>query len=74
MKNTKSSFRGVQREYNSLVAAWGREIANEIMVKRARSAGSSIPNKATKKGKKKINILDAHWLRAGGSFENGKKR
>lgn len=57
---------GVQRIYDRLVKQWGRELANEIMLKRA----SRIPLK--KKGKKAVARTWSPVLP--GSFENGKRR
>jgi len=55
---------GIQKKYDKLVRQWGRELANEIMTKRA----SRMP---TRKGKKHGGggspILP-------GSFESGKRR
>ena len=51
--------------YEKLVQKWGRELANEIMAKRASKTGLK---KGTKSGKRKWSPV------LPGSFENGKKR
>lgn len=68
---------GVQRYYEKLVKRWGREIANEIFSKRSSTEPLQFSKKQSgaKKAKKvRIDALDAHWARAAGSFENGRKR
>lgn len=58
---------GVQRIYDRLVKQWGRELANEIMLKRS----SRIP--FAKRGKK--TGASRRWSPVvPGSFENGKRR
>ena len=55
---------GIQKKYENLVKAWGRELANEIMAKRA-------SKRPVKKGKNK----GLRWSPViSGSFESGKKR
>jgi len=55
---------GVQKKYDALVKEWGRELANEIMAKRA-------SKRPAKKGKSK----GQHWSPVlPGSFESGKHR
>lgn len=67
----KKRSRGVQAEYNKMIEQWGREVANEIMLKRARSGRYDGSPKPKKKGP---DLLDAHWARASGSYEGGRKR
>ncbi|GEQ76477.1 hypothetical protein CTTA_3482 [Comamonas testosteroni] len=71
-KAQKKRNKGAQAEYNKLVQQWGREIANEIMLKRAR-AGAFL-NKPVAKKKKGPDLLDAKWARASGSYESSRKR
>ncbi|KAB2877334.1 hypothetical protein F9K33_16535 [bacterium] len=54
---------GIQKKYDKLVRQWGRELANEIMAKRA----SRMPIRKGKKHGGGSPILP-------GSFESGKRR
>lgn len=71
-KKAKTKRRGVEKMYAKLVEQWGREIANEIMLKRARSGGDYDLSKPKKK--KGPDLLGARWARVSGSFESGKRR
>jgi hypothetical protein len=61
---SKGTCMGIQKKYDALVKKWGRELANEIMAKRAST-------RPAKKGKGKAR----HWSPVlPGSFGSGKHR